>query len=79
MARPSNTDEVFISIEGSMEIELRSQKISLSAGEMFVAPKGVLHKPFAGNECQIMVVGPQGVVKPDEVGGDLTVPNDIWI
>ena len=42
-----NTDEVFIVIEGSMEIELRSKKIHLSAGEMFVVPKGVEHKPFA--------------------------------
>ena len=42
-----NTDEVFIVIEGSMEIEPRGQKIFLSAGEMFVVPKGVEHKPFA--------------------------------
>jgi mannose-6-phosphate isomerase-like protein (cupin superfamily) len=74
-----NTDEVFIVIEGSMEIELRSQKIYLSAGEMFVVPKGVEHKPFAENECKIMVVEPQGVVNTGEAGGELTVPNDIWI
>ena len=42
-----NTDEVFIVIEGSMEIELRSQKISLIAGEMLVVPKGVEQKHFA--------------------------------
>ena len=74
-----NTDEVFIVIEGSMEIELRSQKISLSAGEMFVVPKGVEHKPFAENECKIMVVEPQGVVNTGEAGRELTAPNDIWI
>ena len=74
-----NTDEVFIVIEGSMEIELRGQKIHLSAGEMFVVPKGVEHKPFAENECKIMVVEPQGVVNTGEAGGELTAPNDIWI
>jgi mannose-6-phosphate isomerase-like protein (cupin superfamily) len=62
-----------------MEIELRSHKIYLSAGEMFVFPKGVEHKHFAKNECKIMVVEPQGIVKPGKAGGELTAPNDIWI
>ena len=42
----TNTDEVFIVIEGSMEIELRGQKNYLSTGKMFVVPKGVDHKTF---------------------------------
>ena len=46
-----NTDEVFIVIEGSMEIELRSNKAYLSSGEMFVVPKGVEHKTFVENKC----------------------------
>ena len=46
---------------------------------MFVVPKGVEHKPFAENECKIMVVEPQGVVNTGEAGGELTAPNDIWI
>ena len=52
-----------------MEIELRSNKIYLSAGEMFVVPKGVEHKTFADNKCKIMVVEPQGVVNTGEAGG----------
>ncbi len=48
----SNTDEVFIVIEGSMEIELGCQKNYLSAGEMFVVPKGVEHKLNVENECK---------------------------
>ena len=62
-----------------MEIELRGQKIYLSAGEIFVVPKGVEQKPFAENECKIMVVEPQGVVNTSAAGGELTAPNDIWI
>ena len=37
--------------------------------EIFVVPKGVEHKPFAENECKIMVVEPQGVVNTGEAGG----------
>ena len=70
---------MFIFIEGSMRIELRSNKIYLSAGEMFIIPKGDEHKPFAENECKIMVVEPQGIVNTGEAGGEFTAPNDIWI
>ena len=74
-----NTDEVFIVIEGSMQIELGCQRNYLSAGEMFVVPKEVEHKPFVENECKIMVVEPQGVVNTGEAGGQLKAPNDIQI
>ncbi len=36
----NETDEVFIVIEGSMKIEFEDQTLTLSAGEMFVVPKG---------------------------------------
>ena len=62
-----------------MEVELRGQKIHLSAGEIFVVPKGVKHKTFAENECKIMVVEPQGIINTCEAGGELKSPNDIWI
>ena len=74
-----NTYEVFIVIEGSMEFELRGQKIYLSVEEMFVVPKGVEHKSLAEDEFKIMVVEPRGVFSTGDAGGQLTVPNDIWI
>lgn len=42
-----DTDEVFFVIEGSMSIEFRDGRVDLSAGEMFVVPKGVEHKTNA--------------------------------
>ena len=41
----SHTDEVFIVIEGCLKIEFAEQTIELNAGEMYVVPKGVQHKP----------------------------------
>ncbi len=46
---------------------------------MYVAPKGVEHKPFAEKECQIMLVEPKGVVNTGKIINDLTSPNDIWV
>ena len=74
-----DTDEVFIVIEGSMSIELEDGIVELNAGEMYVVPKGVMHKPFAEKECKIMLVEPRGVVNTGEESSDLTAENDIWI
>jgi mannose-6-phosphate isomerase-like protein (cupin superfamily) len=73
------TDEVFIVIEGEMTIEFRDGDVKLGEGEMFVVPKGVEHKPYAENECHIMLVEPKGVVNTGETEGELTAENDVWI
>lgn len=74
-----DTDEVFIAIDGEMSIEFRDGKVELNAGEMFVVPKGVEHKPFAENECKIMLVEPAGTVNTGDAGSDLTAEENIWI
>lgn len=74
-----DTDEVFFVIEGSMSIEFRDGRVDLTAGEMFVVPKGVEHKPFAQDECKIMFVEPRGVCNTGESGGELTADNDVWV
>ena len=74
-----DTDEVFIVIEGSMVIELEDGKVELNAGELYVIPKGVMHKPYATSECKIMLVEPRGVVNTGEEESDLTSENDVWI
>ncbi len=74
-----HTDEVFIVLEGSMNIKFEDKNIQLSEGEMYVVPKGVIHKPYAEKECKIMIVEPQGVVNTGEIQGNLTASNDVWI
>ena len=74
-----DTDEVFIVIEGTMQIEFEDRTIELSEGEMLVVPKGVRHKPYAEEECKVMLVEPRGVVNTGDAEGELTAPNDDWI
>ena len=74
-----DTDEVFIVIQGSLEILFRDGKVALNAGDMYVVPKGVEHKPVAEQECQIMLVEPKGVVNTGEETTELTADNDVWI
>jgi len=75
----ASTDEVFIVLEGSMEIHFRDGKVTLSAGEMYVVPKGVEHKPYAASECKLMLVEPAGTINTGEAGGARTAQDGVWI
>ncbi len=74
-----DTDEVFIVLEGEMEIEFRDGSVEMKAGEMFVIPKNIEHKPVVEDECKILLVEPRGVVNTGDSGGELTAGNDVWI
>jgi len=75
----SDTDEVFIVIEGGLDIEFRDGRVRLETGEMFVVPKGVEHKPVAEAECRIMLVEPKGIVNTGDLSNELTAENDVWV
>ena len=74
-----DTDEVFIVIEGSMGIEFKDRTVELNSGEMIVIQKAEQHKPFATEECKVLIIEPRGVVNTRNSGVDLTAENDVWI
>jgi mannose-6-phosphate isomerase-like protein (cupin superfamily) len=74
-----NTDEAFIVMEGDLRIDFRDGSVRVSAGEMYVVPKGVEHKPYAENEVKLMLIEPRGVANTGEEGGARTAANDVWI
>lgn len=73
------TDETFVVLGGEMQILFRDGAVRLEAGEMFVVPRGVEHKPVAATECHILLIEPRGVVNTGAAGGELTAVNDAWI
>jgi mannose-6-phosphate isomerase-like protein (cupin superfamily) len=74
-----DTDETFIVIDGSLRIDFRDGAVTLRAGEMFVVPKGVEHKPYAEEEVQLLLIEPRGVLNTGDKGGERTAQNDVWI
>ena len=74
-----DTDEVFIVLEGDLDIEFRDGKVSLESGEMFVVPKGLEHRPVARRECKLMLVEPKGVINTGEAKSELTAENEVWV
>ena len=77
--RHDETDEVFIVLEGALSIDFREGRVILKSGEILVVPKGVEHKPFAEQECQVMLVEPAGTVNTGDAGGEMTAEDGIWI
>jgi mannose-6-phosphate isomerase-like protein (cupin superfamily) len=74
-----DTDESFLVIDGVLRIDFRDGSVRISAGEMFVVPKGVEHKPFAEREVKLLLIEPRGVLNTGHAGGERTVQNDLWI
>ena len=75
----SDTDEFFLVIEGTLFIEFEDETMELNTGELYVVPKGVQHRPYALEECKVMLIEPRGVVNTGEAESDLTASNDVWI
>jgi len=73
-----DTDEVFLVLEGEMEIAFRDGAVTLRKGEMYVVPKGVTHMTRAARECHALIIEPRGVVNTGAAGGPLTARNDVW-
>lgn len=73
------TDETFVVLEGTLRIDLADGAVRLAAGEMFVVPKGVRHKPCAEGEVKLLLIEPRGVPNTGHEGGERTAPNDVWI
>lgn len=73
------TDEVFMVIQGNLQIDLRDKTLYLGEGEMVVIPKGVEHKPLCREECHVLLIEPTGTVNTGDAGGALTDERIEWI
>lgn len=56
-----NTDDFFLVLEGEMVMELEGAPNQIvKAGEMFIVPKGVEHRPRAEDEVKVLLIEPKG-------------------
>src|SRR5262245_25583902 len=70
-----DTDETFMVIEGDLRIDFRDGSVHVGAGEMFVVPMGVEHKPYAENEVKLLLIEPRGVLNTGDARGERTAQN----
>ena len=55
-----DTDDFFLVLDGEVRIDLEDGAVTLKAGELFVVPKGVRHRPVAEREAQVLLIEPSG-------------------
>ena len=74
-----DTDETFIVLEGRLRIDFRDGHVLVNAGEMYVVPKGIEHKPCAEQEVKLLLIEPKGVLNTGSEVGERTAQNDVWV
>jgi mannose-6-phosphate isomerase-like protein (cupin superfamily) len=55
-----DTDDFFLVLKGTLDIELRNRTVTLQPGEMFIVPKGMEHRPVAREEVHLLLIEPTG-------------------
>ncbi len=58
--RHAAADELFLVLHGRLRMDFRDHQAELGEGEMIVVPAGVEHKPFAAEECRILLLERRG-------------------
>jgi mannose-6-phosphate isomerase-like protein (cupin superfamily) len=56
----AETDDFFLVLKGRLVIQLRDGEVRLNPGDLYVVPKGVEHRPVAGEEVHLLLIEPCG-------------------
>lgn len=72
--RHEHEDELFLVLRGRLRIEYEGEAaVELTAGDIHVVPKGVLHNPVCEDECLIALVEPVATKHTGDLETDRTV------
>ena len=71
--RHTDEDELFLVVRGSFRMELRDRVVELREGELLVVPRGIEHRPVAGEEVEVLLFEPAGTVNTGDVRDERTV------
>ncbi len=66
-------DEMFLVVTGRLRILMRDREVVLDAGEFFVVPRGVEHKPVADEPAEVMLFEPAATRNTGNVDHECTI------
>lgn len=56
-----DTDDFFLVLEGEMIMDIEGGEAQVvKAGELFIVPEGVVHRPRAEEEVKVLLIEPKG-------------------
>jgi mannose-6-phosphate isomerase-like protein (cupin superfamily) len=59
-----DTDDFFLVLKSTLDIQLRDRVVILGPGEMYVVPRGGGHRPIAREEVHLLLIEPAGTPAP---------------
>lgn len=74
-----NEDELFLVLNGRLQIQFRDRDVWLEEGEMLVIPRGVEHRPVAEEEAHILLLEPKTVLNTGNIVDDEKTNEAEWI
>ena len=66
-------DELFLVLDGRLEMQFRDRAVTVSPGEFIIVPRGVEHRPAASVETQVLLFEPISTLNTGNVVSDRTV------
>jgi mannose-6-phosphate isomerase-like protein (cupin superfamily) len=70
--RHENEDELFLVVEGELEIHLRDSVVTLNPGELYVVPKGIEHRISPRGPVKLLLFEPSTIAHTGKVRSEIT-------
>lgn len=68
-----NEDEMFLVIKGALKLDFKNKIIEVNEGEFIIVPKGVLHRPIAEQEVQLMMFVTESNINTGNLKNEFTL------
>lgn len=75
----AHEDELFLVLKGTLRMELRDRVVPIEAGEFYIVPRGVEHRPVAPEEVHMMLFEPEATAHTGNVVTEKTRHALEWI
>lgn len=77
--RHEQEDELFLVVKGEISIAFRDKTVTVKAGEFYIVPKGVEHKPSAQHEAHVLLLEPVTTQQTGGMDHTMLVKEQPWI
>ena len=71
-------DELFLVLNGRLQMQFRDKDVWLEAGEFIIVPRGVEHRPVAPEEVHLLLLEPKSTLNTGNVMDEKTAVAE-WI
>ena len=63
-----DTDDFFLVLDGELAISLPAEEeVTLRAGDLYIVPRGIQHRPYAKEETHLLLIEPSGTPNTGDV------------